>query len=479
MTKEIDTYKELVRVGLESWKEAKIRLSTVGIEWSSPHPSIDITIDVLDAGLTTAYELAGAISDELPEGVQAVLAISPGFKSLIDSLAKLRDLSNAIKDYFKIAEDAGHKVSILDVNRLNDEAGRQLDVATHLKQIKANAGNFVAQVMALREFLVGGGVGDLSKRADAFHVLANEIKSIHDRIRKVFKDAESALTGVQTTQKSAQTSLDSIEKINKTATDVQTNSAAALTEINAKVVNIRETSTQAEKLAALVDKYQAKYEAFDSELDKRLAIFKEFEDANKAAQQQNQSREKEIDRLVAEANQMLQGATNAGLARAFNDASVKYGGEADEAKKGFYWSIVFLVASVLPLVAYVFPIPYLDVVASPTSTGVTLGGVLSRIVFLLPGVWLTSFTALRYSSLFQLHREYAFKAAIAMSVDGFKMQAPEYKEAIAGTAFIELATKPDYVPQRDAARSPNPILGYLVKVLQKRFEKMSGGGEQK
>jgi hypothetical protein len=339
MTKEIDTYKELVRVGLESWKEAKTRLSTVGIEWSSPHPSIDITIDVLDAGLTTAYELAGAISDELPEGVQAVLAISPGFKSLIDSLTKLRDLSNAIKDYFKIAEDAGHKVSILDVNRLNDEAGRQLDVATHLKQIKANAGNFVAQVMALREFLVGGGVGDLSKRADAFHALANEIKSIHDRIRKVFKDAESALTGVQTTQKSAQASLDSIEKINKTATDVQTNSAAALTEINAKLVNIRETTTQAEKLAALVDKSQAKYEAFDTELEKRLALFKVFEEDNKTAQQQNQSREKEIDRLVAEANQMLQVATNAGLARAFNDASVKYGGEADEAKKGFYWSI--------------------------------------------------------------------------------------------------------------------------------------------
>jgi hypothetical protein len=354
-----------------------------------------------------------------------------------------------------------------------------LDVATHLIQIKANAGNFVAQLMALSELLVGGGVGDLSKRTDAFHVLANEIKSIHDRIKKVFKDAESALTGVQTTQKNAQTSLDSIEKINKSATDVQTSAAAALTEINAKLVNIRETSTQAERLAALIDKYQAKYEAFDTELDKRLALFKEFEDANKAAQQQNQSREKEIDRLVAEANQMLQGATNAGLARAFNDASVKYGGEADEAKKGFYWSIVFLVALVLPLVAYVFPIPYLDVVSAQTSTGVTLGGVLSRIVFLLPGVWLTSFTALRYSSLFQLHREYAFKAAIAMSVDGFKMQAPEYKEAIAGTAFIELATKPDYAPHKDTARSPNPILGYLVKVLQKRFEKMSGGGEQK
>ncbi len=479
MIQEIGTYKELVRVGIESWKEAKTRLSTVGIDWSSPHPSIEMTLDVLDRGLTTAYELAGAINDDLPDGVQAVLLISPGFKSLLDSLTKLRDLSNAIKDYFKIAEDAGHKVAVLDINRLNDEAGRQLDVAAHLKQIKANVGNFVAQVMALREFLVGGGVGDLSKRADAFHILADEIKSIHDRIKKVFKDAESALAGVQNTQKNAQSGLDAIEKINKSATDVQTSSAAALTEINAKTVNIRETAAQAEKLAALVDKYQAKYEAFDSELDKRLTIFTDFEKANSSAQEQNQAREKEINRLVTEANQMLQGATNAGLARAFNDASVKYGGEADEAKKGFYRSIVFLVASVLPLVAYVFPIPYLDTVSAQTSTGVTLGGVLSRIVFLLPGVWLTSFTALRYSSLFQLHREYAFKAAIAMSIDGFKMQAPEYKEAIAGTAFIELATKPDYAPHKDTAKSPNPILGYLVKVLQKRFEKMSGGGEQK
>ncbi len=479
MIQEIDTYKELVRIGIESWKDAKMRLSTVGIDWSNPHPSIDTTLDVLDLGLTTAYELAGATSDDMPEGAQAVLLISPTFKSLLDSLTKLRDLSNAIKDYFKIAEDAGHKVSVLDVNRLNDEAGRQFDVTAHLKQIKANAGNFIAQLMSLRDLLMRGGVGDLSKRVDAFHTLADEIKSIHDLIKKVFKDTSGALTKTQDAQKSALATLESIEKVNKTAMDVQTASAAALTEINAKLVNIRETTTQAEKLAALVEEYQTKYETFDVELDKRLKLFAEFEEANKTAQQQNQSREKEIDRLTLAANQMLQGATNAGLTQAFSDASEKYGNEARGAKWGFYGSILFLVISVLPLAFYVFSIPYLDSAEAPTNTGGTLGGVLARIVLLLPGVWLTSFTALRYSSLFQLHREYAFKAAIAMSVEGFKRQAPAYEEAIAGSAFVELSTKPDYSPHRDAAKSPNPILGYLVKVIQKRFEKMSGGGEPK
>jgi hypothetical protein len=479
MIQEIDTYKELVRVGIDSWKEAKMRLSTVEIDWSSPHPAIETRLDELDAGLTTAYELAGSINDELPVGVQGMLLVSPGFKSLLDALTKLRDVSNAIKDYFKIAEDAGHKVTVLDVNRLNDEAGRQFDIATHLKQIKANAGNFVSQLASLRDFLIGGGIGDLSKRIDAFHSLSDDIKSIHDRVKKASRDAEGSLKNVQEVQKNSHATFESIEKIQKAATDVQANSAAALTEINTKLVNIRETTTQAENLAALVDKYQAKYSAFDTELDKRLALFTQFEEANKAAQEQNQLREKEIDRLVREANQMLQGATNAGLAKAFNDASVKYGNEADDAKKGFYWSIMFLVSTVLPLASYIFPIPYLDTVSDSTSNGVTLGGVLSRIVFLLPGVWLTSFTALRYSSLFQLHREYSFKAAIAMSVDGFKMQAPEYKEAIAGSAFIELATKPDYAPHKDTAKSPNPILGYLVHMLQKRFEKMSGGSDKK
>lgn len=479
MIQEIDTYRELVRVGIESWKEAKMRLNSVEIDWSTPHPSIDVTLDVLDMGLTTAYELAGSVSDDLPDGAQAALLLSPNFRPLLDTLAKLRDLSNAIKDYFKIADDGDYAVSVLDVNRLNDAAGRQLDIATHLKQLKTNAGNFIAQLISLRDFLIGGGVADLSRRIDAFHVLAGEIKAIRDQSKKIFKDTENSLASVQDSETSAQSALESIEKISKNATDEQATSAAALTEISAKLVNIREVATQAEKLATLIDSYQARYELFDTELEKRLALFGDFEEATKAANQQNQSREKEIDKLVSEANQMLQGATNAGLAKAFNDAGVKYGDEAEGAKKGFYWSIVFLVASVIPLAAYVFQIPYLDTVAASTSTGVTLGGVLSRIVFLLPGVWLTSFTALRYSSLFQLHREYAFKAAIAMSVDGFKMQAPEYKEAIAGTAFIELATKPDYSPHKDAARSPNPILGYLVRVLQKRFEKMSGGGEQK
>jgi len=477
MIDEIGTYKELVRVGFQSWKEASTRLSTSGIDWSNPHPSIELTLDVLDASLTTAYELAGGTSKELPVGVQAILAISPTFKSLIDTLTKLRDLSNAIKDYFKIAEDAGQKITVLDVNRLNDDAGRQLDVAMHLKQIKAATGNFVSQIMVLRDFLVGGSVSDLAKRTDAFHLLANEMKTIKDSINEVFNDAEVALAGIRTTQKNALSSFDVIEKIDKEVTEAQTTSAAAIAEINAKLAIVRETSAEAEKLVLMVDNYQAKFKSFDTELEKRLALFNEFESANKNAEQKNNAREKEIDRLAGEANQMLQGATNAGLAKAFNDASVRYGEEAVQAKKGFYWSITLLVASVLPLAAYVFQIPYFDPEAPNTTAGVTLGGVLSRIVFLLPGVWLTSFTALRYSALFQLHREYAFKAAIAMSVEGFKMQAPEYKEAIAGTAFIELVTKPDYAPHKESAKSPNPILGYLVNVLQKRFEKMSGGGE--
>ena len=52
---------------------------------------------------------------------------------------------------------------------------------------------------------------------------------------------------------------------------------------------------------------------------------------------------------------------------------------------------------------------------------------IGRIFLLLPATWLTAFFAKSYASFFDLEREYAHKAALAMSVDGFKRQAPSMK----------------------------------------------------
>ena len=65
-----------------------------------------------------------------------------------------------------------------------------------------------------------------------------------------------------------------------------------------------------------------------------------------------------------------------------------------------------------------------------------------RAILLLPTSWLSLFNAKRYANLFKLKEHYAYKYAIASSVEGFKKQAPEYEEAIAFSAFHELSFNP-------------------------------------
>ena len=61
-----------------------------------------------------------------------------------------------------------------------------------------------------------------------------------------------------------------------------------------------------------------------------------------------------------------------------------------------------------------------------------------------------------------------------MSVEGFKAQAPKYEQEIASATFVELSEKPDYSAPKDSGSNPNPIMAYLIRMLEKRFAKLSG-----
>lgn len=98
-----------------------------------------------------------------------------------------------------------------------------------------------------------------------------------------------------------------------------------------------------------------------------------------------------------------------------------------------------------------------------------LGG---RIIILVPAAWFVSFAARRHASLFRLREHYAYKYSMAVSVEGFKKQAPEFASAIAATVLEELAFNPaermDAKPQD--GNSPAPALNYLLNKLRKSEE---------
>jgi len=102
-----------------------------------------------------------------------------------------------------------------------------------------------------------------------------------------------------------------------------------------------------------------------------------------------------------------------------------------------------------------------------------LGQVLARFVILLPGIWFVTFCTNRYNAIFKLKEHYYYKYSVAVSVDGFKKQAPEYQSIITAIAFEQLAFNPaDKLGKQDFTKNAsNPILDILVKILKRESDK--------
>ena len=88
---------------------------------------------------------------------------------------------------------------------------------------------------------------------------------------------------------------------------------------------------------------------------------------------------------------------------------------------------------------------------------------------MVPATWLTAFYTKAFADSFHLEREYAHKAALAMSVDGFKRQAPQYQEEITAEVFLEIRANPAKGQPVDAAS--HPLYDILSKVVSRALEK--------
>lgn len=103
---------------------------------------------------------------------------------------------------------------------------------------------------------------------------------------------------------------------------------------------------------------------------------------------------------------------------------------------------------------------------------ITIPGLISRLVLLLPAIWLTVFCSRRYRILSNLERQYSFKAALAQSVEGFKSESPEYADAITAAIFMDIRKEPvgDNKEKSDHDGPPNLFAEWIYNKLKKRLD---------
>jgi hypothetical protein len=92
-------------------------------------------------------------------------------------------------------------------------------------------------------------------------------------------------------------------------------------------------------------------------------------------------------------------------------------------------------------------------------------------------------TACRDAALFRLRGEYAYKYSVAASLPGFKIEAPDFAEAVTAAAFKELLYNPELDPAVERKGSKEAAIGnsWLRKLLEpalvKAAERMLAKGK--
>lgn len=138
-------------------------------------------------------------------------------------------------------------------------------------------------------------------------------------------------------------------------------------------------------------------------LEKRIEVLGSFEVAQKAR----------YEALNLQIEDLLPGATSAGLASAYTEMKNSFKEQIDTASKTFYLALILFLG------VSIFFSPALAKVADWSELARALA---QKIPFYVPILWLAYYATTRRSEFQRLQQEYAHKEALAKSYDSYKRQ---------------------------------------------------------
>lgn len=312
----------------------------------------------------------------------------------------------------------------------------------------------------LRTILDSPRYSDLS---ETLAILSTQRAVLDDRKNET-KVSQRILTNArlkyQKATKEVDASKEEIDAIKQQIDHKKTEAENLSVEVKTNYASATETIKLISALESQVKAYEKQFQDFEASLNSRNEDFEEGSARKNTLLDEIGTLKNEVDRLTTQANGMLMGATNAGLAGTFSKREIQMGTEVDNARKAFYWSIGFLVISALPILIYVFPFLHNWLGGAPIAVSDPIGvisQITGRALLLVPGFFLMRFAAVRHERLFRLREHYQYKYSIAVSVEGFKRQAPGWEEQIAAATFFELTTNPANDMEAKASDVEHPI----------------------
>lgn len=160
----------------------------------------------------------------------------------------------------------------------------------------------------------------------------------------------------------------------------------------------------------------------DENGNKAGGLKQEIEQRRKDLEEFKQKQQKRYDELNIQIENLLPGATSAGLSSAYNEMRNQFSKSAKWYAGGFYASLCILLTTVLCTrnIILVDTIP-LDK-GIWISILVLLGNFAVKMPFIIPALWLVIFMSRRRSEAERLSQEYVHKEVLAKSYDSYKQQ---------------------------------------------------------
>ncbi|MBH5371466.1 hypothetical protein [Bradyrhizobium glycinis] len=449
---------------------------------------VDRNLPGTDFDLATFLGAASALA-----AITAKLTVKDGgafvpkayLEALRDRLKEFDSSLEGANSQFRAVADQGGFASFDEANFIvTSKSGNGINVAKPIRSAFARMDaayaawyqlRLVVRTPQLKELsnILRLGEAQTGKIADLAEIAAKStdgIKSLSGEISKWHERADENLLEINRILKAVQSERKSIDE----------NAATAA----AKLAELTTVESSAAEISASIRAHKSVFDQFDEEAKLRTALFETQKMQYEQLKGELTEAKERANTLIDDSENLLRGATNAGLAASFSRLQKTIGWELFFAGWSFYVSIALLVLLTFPIAIYVFPglqmllkqvtgmsfDPLLPKSMADHSSFETIAQIAARGLLLVPGIWLVRFAAARHERLFRLREHYAFKYSVASSVEGFKQQAPEMKDAIAAAAFFELTFNP--ATRMDVgsteARYPNPIMDWVMQKLQKK-----------
>lgn len=451
------------------------------IDFEATIPRLGRSLSEYDARLTA---ILGHLQN-LPDA-NAFLMVPDGFLSaLADGLVALVSNAQQLRDQIGQLQNEGGVGSVNEESFVIGSANQKVNVSLQ-KPFATEASQRLEQVLVNYTHLatiIGGpkyidftaSFEGLTRQLDRLREAEQEVLDAKQNTAKVLADIDATKVQANRLLESTKAASDESSRLKDEAEKDRKTLSEYGTEGTTSLEAIRKVVTETNQLKSNVEAFSAQFQSFQTQMDGRLEQIGDGEARQTELFERFDENEKRVSDLVGQAEAMLSGATVAGLAGEFGSKRDHLKGEVDSARRVFYFSMICVAISILPLVASVFPVleDWLRNIAKLEPTETTgeilpfLAEAAVRSLLLIPAAWFARFAASRYSDLFRLKEDYEYKHSIAASVEGFKKQAPEYSSEIAASTLFELTFNPTsrLDDGKKNERHPNPVLERIMNKL--------------